>query len=212
MLCSVACNRNTECDSGKELNSIPPREIVVQIIKFKQPEHKDYILTHFSTRENCGLSPVMECISFPDLNVSPYRQSPYIELADDYLLLDWKSTIMWDTRAIINEKWTEWIDDNTCWNTENLYIEYPVAELYHIEQSKIKKYNNEYLENSEINSLAGFYFQKDWACLTNQQKDYLKKWFDNADNAYVEYTEILTRMISEGKLDEYGSSIELRNK
>jgi len=211
VLCLTTCQEGCGCNNN-ELNSLPPFRITTGIIKFKQTEYKEYVMAYFSTREGCALS--LESYYFQPLSsLILYGQSPYIELADDYLLIDWKwFPVYWvDNEAIINKKWTEWTElksRDICLPIEDLYVSYPVMELYSIDPCKIKEYNSGYLKY-DIPEYIGIFSERTWACMKKQQRERILLRTVEIDNAFVEYAEILTRMINEGSLDKYGIKVEL---
>lgn len=212
ILCATGCDRG--CIESQK-NSIPPLQIRgLHIIKFNEVEYKDYILTCFSTREDCTFAMVESDFFLPSSVLNLYGQSPYIQLADDYLLIDWKwRNIYWENNeAVINKKWTELKDRSICFSIEDLYASYPVNEYYFIEFDKIKEYNGGYLEHTITTSADEFYAEETWSCLSKQIKANVLDWAEETNKGYIEYAEILNRMINEGKLDEYGSKIKLHKE
>jgi hypothetical protein len=204
ILCATGCDRG--CNNGNQENSIPPLQIDgVQIIKFNEAEYKDYILTCFSTREDCALRMVSSKFFLPPSVLNLYGQSPYIQLADDYLLIDWKwRNVYWeDNEAVINKKWTELKDRSICFPIEDLYVSYPVNEHYFIAFDKIKEYNSGYLEHTITTYVDDFYAEENWLCLSKQTKTNVLDWTEETNKAYIECAEILNRMIQDGKLGEY---------
>ena len=205
MLCLVSCERNWE-------NSPPPLRVYILIIKFKQPEYKDYIMSHFSTKADCDLGPAIYPRFLPPSVLNLYGQSPYIELADGYLLFDWKWEQAYYYGAIINEKWTELTTRNICWPIEKLYVARPVAEIYNISADKIKEYNSGYLEHdTSVSYLVFPYSEQRWKNLKKQEKKRVLSQTKEIDEAFIEYAEVLSRMINEGKLDEYGTKYSFEN-
>jgi len=200
-LCAVSCTYPV----GPGL----PPEPSVEIIKFKRPEYKDYIMTSSMSKTARALKMATSGFVLPDTVLNLYGQSPYIELVDNYLLIDWKwGRIYYNNNdGIIKEKWTELKDIKTVWPLDQLYVDYPVAEAYYVYVDKIKEYNGGYLEHDEV---APFMRVEDATPLFEEQKEWVMYWLEETDSAFIEYAEILSRMINEGKLEKYGSKTKLR--
>ena len=212
MLSITACERNNSNDYPNDDCCLPPKP-AVEIIKFKKSEYKDYIMVGSPEETSTLLTLNTYYFAVPSSVFNLYGQSPYIDLMDDYLLIDWKwNRIFYQNNdAIITEKWAELKDLNTTYSLEKLYVNHPVAEYYWVEIDKIKECNGGYLEHDSVTPFwRTEYVARDWEKFPEVEKEAIIYWAEKTDRAFVEYTEILLRIISEGKLNQFGQKVELR--
>ncbi len=96
----IACDSDCQCD--------PPPEVLnngaLLIVQFKKPEYKDYIMIVFP--DTARMTVTNQEIYFTSNNgynptalpptelIDVYHKSPYIDLVDNYVLVDWKTTSM----------------------------------------------------------------------------------------------------------------------
>lgn len=210
LLLTTACHNNIgphDPDSGN----------CVTIIKFHKSEYKEHVMVYaldpakYSTTSLCT-----DHICLPDSIIHICGKSPYIELPDDYLLIDWKWKRLYyqNNEAIINTKWSDLKDEHTRFPTSEIIVMYPVAEFYHFSISTLREYNNGYLESDDPNSYNGdpacpCYTDDDWNRLSPEHEMRVLKYAEQYDNAQIEYAEILKRMIEEGNLPQ---KVNLRHK
>lgn len=207
ILCIISCSE----DSANYALAPKPG---VCVIKFKQPEYKNYIMTYSLTKDRKVLTLATTHFAFPASVINMYGQSPYVELSDNYLLIDWKWGRIYypNNEAIINEKWTEFKDIDTKWPVEKLYINRPVEKYYYVYTDKIKEYNEGYLKYDSLFFLRGLDFSEEYWRFSDEEKEWMMNEAEKMNKAYMEYTEILNRMINDGKLDKYGIKIKLRKE
>lgn len=210
------CNREFGPGPRPEPNPIPD----MWIIKFEKPEYKDYIMTLSPRPEDTLTVPYAGDFVLPLSVENLYGQSPYIELSEDYLLVDWhwKNMFILRKEAIIKEKWENFrYTPNeqrwpvAQWPIDMLYVDRPVVECYTIEPNQIEQYLHG--DDHPTRKLAHVYAsESDWAGYTEEQKEETLKNVAWNDSLYVRYTPVLCRMIEEGKLDDYGMRCRLNEE
>lgn len=220
MLCLTAMLGTTTCDP----NMVTPRDIApeyhVTVIKFHEPEYKEYIMTVYAGGGSTGMS--MEYLIVPDSVIHLCGTSPYIELPDNYLMTDWKWGRVYyqNNEAIINHKWNELESIYTQWDESELYVRYPVAKAYAIPLSFLREYNNGVKYDIDVDTCydckrwsylrTGDYSEMEWSILTPERRTEILQHVNYGDTVQGEYVEILTRVIEEGNLPDK-HRIRLRN-
>ena len=142
-LCIIGCNRQPFTN---------PYTNYVTVIKLEKTEYKQYVLAPESGYTG-------KAGFYGDANIFGDGASPYWELQDDYLLIDWRWYMFpryQTTYYLIFEPWTAqnsyaWSENNT-WRLDTCqYIKNPIKRRYDIDITKV----NEYLGTAEL-------FQKDY--------------------------------------------------
>lgn len=142
-LCIIGCNRQPFTN---------PYTNYVTVIKLEKTEYKQYVLAPESGYTG-------KAGFYGDANIFGDGASPYWELQDDYLLIDWRWYMFpryQTTYYLIFEPWTAqnsyaWSEDNT-WRLDTCqYIKNPIKRRYDIDITKV----NEYLGTAEL-------YQKDY--------------------------------------------------
>lgn len=143
-LCIIGCNRQPFTN---------PYTNYVTVIKLEKTEYKQYVLAPESGYTG-------KAGFYGDANIFGDGASPYWELQDDYLLIDWRWYMFpryQTTYYLIFEPWTAqnsyaWSENNT-WRLDTCqYIKNPIKRRYDIDITKV----NEYLGTAEL-------YQKDYA-------------------------------------------------
>lgn len=142
-LCIICCNRQPFTN---------PYTNYVTVIKLEKTEYKQYVLAPESGYTG-------KAGFYGDANIFGDGASPYWELQDDYLLIDWRWYMFpryQTTYYLIFEPWTAqnsyaWSENNT-WRLDTCqYIKNPIKRRYDIDITKV----NEYLGTAEL-------YQKDY--------------------------------------------------
>lgn len=143
VLCIIGCNRQPFTN---------PYTNYVTVIKLEKTEYKQYVLAPESGYTG-------KAGFYGDANIFGDGASPYWELQDDYLLIDWRWYMFpryQTTYYLIFEPWTAqnsyaWSENNT-WRLDTCqYIKNPIKRRYDIDITKV----NEYLGTAEL-------YQKDY--------------------------------------------------
>lgn len=135
---TISCNRHSET---------APYSDYVTVIKFDNPEYKQYVLAFQS-----GVSGKADLSGSG--NIFDDGTLPYWDLADDYLLIDWRWYMFprYETTYLIFEPWT---DQNIYafgdgWRLDTCqYIKNPIKRRYNIDMARV----NEYLGTTELYDL-----------------------------------------------------------
>lgn len=196
----------TACKEEPKQDCAPAPERHIVVIKFDKPEYKEHIMVYSSRSagDNTTTRLCTDYLAYPDSVIHLCGQSPYIELPDDYLLVDWKWGRVYYAKedAIVNSKWSELKTIDEEWPLDEIYMEGPVKESYHIFISQLKAYNNNYLEYDSL-GWPTYYSDRAWAACSDEQREYelsvTKTIYDNAD---AEYAKVVSDMINSGKLKE----------
>lgn len=142
-LCIIGCNRQPFTN---------PYTNYVTVIKLEKTEYKQYVLAPESGYTG-------KAGFYGDANIFGDGASPYWELQDDYLLIDWRWYMFpryQTTYYLIFEPWNAqnsyaWSENNT-WRLDTCqYIKNPIKRRYDIDITKV----NEYLGTAEL-------YQKDY--------------------------------------------------
>ena len=142
-LCIIGCNRQPFTN---------PYTNYVTVIKLEKTEYKQYVLAPESGYTG-------KAGFYGDANIFGDGASPYWELQDDYLLIDWRWYMLpryQTTYYLIVEPWNAqnsyaWSENNT-WRLDTCqYIKNPIKRRYDIDITKV----NEYLGTAEL-------YQKDY--------------------------------------------------
>ena len=142
-LCIIGCNRQPFTN---------PYTNYVTVIKLEKTEYKQYVLAPESGYTG-------KAGFYGDANIFGDGASPYWELQDDYLLIDWRWYMFpryQTTYYLIFEPWTAqnsyaWSENNT-WRLDTCqYIKNPIKRRYDIDITKV----NEYQGTAEL-------YQKDY--------------------------------------------------
>lgn len=167
----IACDSDCRCD--------PPPEVLnngaLLIVQFKKPEYKDYIMVVFP--DTARVAVTNQEIYFTSNNgynltalpptelIDVYHKSPYIDLVDNYVLVDWKTTSMienillastyqkhylnygehWEytpEEALIKNKWEDFDDINRKWPLKSFFVDYPVERFFYVTIDKLNSYYN----------------------------------------------------------------------
>lgn len=132
---AVGCNRQPFTN---------PYSDYVTVIKLDKPEYKQYVLAFQSGHSR-------EVSLSGNGNIFNDGTLPYWDLADDYLLIDWRWYMFprYETAYLIFEPWT---DQNTyafgnIWNLDTCqYVKNPIKRRYNIDMARV----NEYLGTTEL--------------------------------------------------------------
>lgn len=204
------------CDEPHVLNT-PDPGVHVYVIKFDKPEYKEHIMVYADgfgeeTTRLCN-----ERLALPDSVIHLCGKSPYIELPNNYLLVDWKWGRIYyqNEEAIIRSKWSELKAADTLWPRSEIYVKYPVSEAYCISREVIKDYNNGFLQYYDTDStfirLGWNVSDQNWATYSEGLKASTLEYLALCDSVQAEFVEIITRMIQDGNLPNE-SRIELKRK
>ncbi|MCI7575312.1 MAG: hypothetical protein MSS82_00750 [Bacteroidales bacterium] len=214
------------CNESQEVKNTPymPYEWgngEVYVLQFKKPEYKEYIMAYHPPYDNTCLytnyvsQPIYPTLPIEVLDV--YHQSPYIDLVDNYVLLDWKNyhfiTQTYQSgyknrMVIIRNKWDEYDDAGQQWPLENLYVTDPCEKLCNFKVDTLCFYNNGLEYPCLPKFILGGIDKRDWEEkyeYNSRRQEELEQEIVEADNAFAEYKEILIKMINEGVLEHYAN-------
>ena len=201
----IGCPGNemgNEIDDDEDITGGPPPISTVIFIKFSQPEYKEYVLGIIEYSEYLGKEHVYVVTlgpngSRPREGLAEVKKIPmktvgaYIELPDNYLIIGpllAESVIIgfeYD-RAILNLKWEEWDGYKEYFSLDQILDrDNPLREIWSISAESLREFNGGVLEYTY------------W---------YPTSLYHNVSNtaeAYTEYTEIISRIIEQGKIEEY---------
>ena len=131
------------------------------VMKFKQPEYKDYILANHFEGEDFISAMRFNRYERP---VGKAGDSPYWELSNDWLLVDWK----WGTfpynagLTLLTElTWDQFEVDSTNishiprWSLSEPHLMYPVRKIYYISLVNLKGYSGALYDVQLIEYLWG---------------------------------------------------------
>lgn len=205
------------CDPYRCFPPPAPTAGEVMVVKFKQPEYKEHILVASPKKREPGLSLVPTTrywigYSLPPIVENLYRQAPYTELLDDYLLIDWKyalpiKRVLKEKASIIINTWEEMDELEKWWPFENMYVKYPFDEIISVPLDSLNVYNGG-LEYPQLNHITydSYNDYLDYSNHTAALND-IQKNRPATDSSFVEYKNVLNKMIQEGVLGEYGKYI-----
>lgn len=196
---------------------VPPliyTEHPLKIIKFADPTYKNHVMVFAPKSEDTYLRITnrdnQSIFCMPVEVENPCGQSPYIELLDDYLLVDWRWQYVFDeivyrpqNEALIVEQWTDLDILYHHWSLNDLYVTHPIQEHYVIKLDTLVAYNGKLEHPFVIEGMGMNLLYKEWSNFPQEKKDYFLKWYPNMDNSYEEYAEVLNKMIQGGVLEEY---------
>ena len=189
----------------------------IEIIKLEQPEYKENIMVYAPEKEDKTFAVSVFnsyfCIS---QEIEPIcGTSPYIELPDDYLLLNWRWKRIFDyiinEEAIVSDLWSELEDIHQTWPKEKMYVNRPIKEYYLLGLTELNEYSAGRLRYPYIVSdICNKEFSEEkWSRFSAEEKENMRLETLQMDSAYAEYKEVLGQMITEGKLKSY--AINKRN-
>ncbi len=209
-LCFIAC------DTGEGLAPPELTNGYLMVVKYKQPEYKEHILVALPEKRDKSLTIMhgSRMGGFPDAFPIPkviediYGQVPYIELLDNYLLLDWKyfevfATVILEETSIIINPWEEMEgmeDLRKTWPLENMYVQYPFEEIITIPIDNLNSYVGGKLKYPTVADFILIYeSNNDIREYSEEQQNEIRQEAHIADCAYAEYTDILNEIILSGK-------------
>ena len=220
LLATLIVLSTTAC-KDEPFRDLAPKERSLEIIKFKQPEYKEFVMTMFSKSNETDELPFAGEFILPPSLANYSGQSPYIELSDGYLLINWRWERMYypGEEAIIDLKWKDatypsYDGDSwpvASWPKERLLADSPVAEYYVTSSQQMEKYLHG--ENSTHQSVHIIRIsEKDWAEYDDFWKKEMLQRIAHNDSLYEVYPPVLCRMIEEGKLDKYSSKVDISKR
>lgn len=137
LLSMTSCEQPTESLLGPYSNS-------VILIKLAQPEYKNYVLACSDSEYAYNL--------YGRCNVLGDGALPYWELADGYLLIDWRWYLFpsydddYPAVCLLSEPWTPensyaYSDDDIAWLLDTCqYVTNPIVERICVDMAKVNKY------------------------------------------------------------------------
>ena len=206
LCCFLACSKPAPVPT--------PSSGYVEVIKLKQPEYKQHIMVYVPEKEDVPLSVSVSnsyfCTSQEIETIC--GQSPYIELPQNYLLIDWKwrriFSYLVNEEGLIADEWITFDDINQTWPKEQLYVNRPIQEYYVVEVSRLKEYNGGYLRYPYLNPELCYqeFSEEKWERMSKEEKENMVVETLRMDSSYMEYKEILDRMIGEGVFLDYATN------
>lgn len=184
---------------------IPPIEGVV-VVKFKNPEYKEYVLVNsLAESEGDSISMCGKQFILPASVVDLYGKSPYMELIDGYLLVDWKWYLLVSTKeqAIIKSKWSELTDRQACWPLTDIYEEFPIEAIYSVPIGSMEQYYGGRIDWAQYDTSGDILTEEEWMRYSKEEKEELNETVRFNDKAYAQYVNILNDMIRNEGLDRY---------
>ncbi len=213
-LCLMACK------SDLKLDSVPPKgpwqggELLV--VQFYESHYKEHIMVlrprendTYIVSDNSYLCPLN---TLPNEVINTNHTSPYIDLVDNYVLVNWPNqhliyTILWKNYgyptdgedALIINKWEEYEGQKKQWPLENFYVEHPVKSYSIIPVDTLVFYNSEVRHTSLHEYTSNTYNENEWKAILNQEgKSFEQQFISECNAAYEEYKEVLIQMINDG--------------
>jgi hypothetical protein len=162
------------------------------LIKFSQSEYKEYVIGQVQYSGYLGREYVSPLIykKWDDLTqVAVKTAGPYIELPDTYLLIGPHCEGIIRAKdgntVVLNWKWEDWAKDapypaGSILDIDLILDDDPSREMWVIYADSLQSFNGGILKYKRGSDIA------------------------MTPEAYAEYTEILSRMIEQGKIEEYG--------
>lgn len=206
------------CEDKPVIIQTPEPGVGAIIIKFDKPEYKEHIMVYANGFGEGTTRLCSERLVLPDSVIHLCGKSPYIELPNDYLLVDWKWGRIYysNNEAIINAKWEELKDVDTRWAKSEILVKHPVAEAYWVSREAMRDYNNGFLKYEDTDSMlirpiSWSISDESWASFSDEHKADRLRYIALCDSAQAEFADILSRMISNNALPDT-SKIELRYK
>ena len=186
---------------------IPPVETIA-VVKFKKAEYKDYVLVNvvnLSKGDSIGMAGYNSDFILPTSAVNLYGTSPYTELTDGYLLVDWKwyNFVSSSKQAIVKTKWVNFTDIHTYWPLSDIYIEYPIDQYCVIPISYLEMYCDEEFHWADIDISATPITESQWNAYSEAEKADLQAFITYNDQAFAQYAEILNQMIANGEIEQF---------
>ena len=132
----------------KPRNAITRPPMSATVMKFKNPEHKSYILANYFEGKDCIMGMRFNRYEQP---VGEAGDQPYWELSDNWLLVDWKwGTFPYNAGLVILTEltWDQFRVDSTIishipsWPLSEPHVEQPVEKIWYINLSNLKEYSN----------------------------------------------------------------------
>ena len=181
-------------------------QMSVTLIKFKQPEYKNYILANKFKGDDyiCGMR-FNKC----ELPIGEAGFSPYWELPDNWLLVDWKwylfpynanlvllTDLTWEQFEVDSSK----ISRVPTWSLSEPYITDPIENVYYIKVDNLEKYSNS-TYGQEMKSLIDRTFKEE---SYNQLKEgnCICEMADVYDNIWALLQADLSTAIQNGDLEQ----------
>ena len=133
------------CESKPEMPMVP----TVTVMKFKQPEYKNYVLANcMEGDEYIGLLRNNTC----DESVICSGASPYWNLQEEWLLVDWRwENFPYDAglTLLTEQTWEKWMADTIltsrkipAWFISKPHVLQPVEKILYIKPANLAKYLN----------------------------------------------------------------------
>lgn len=143
-LLAVFCLSGCEKKQNEKEKTVTPPYAVISIMKLKQPDYKPYIIAYYPEGISDSIYAVRSNKYGEPVGKSGY--SPYWDLKDGWLLVDWKwgpTFPYWEGAVLLTEEpWGNLTHLLQTWPKETPHISDPIAEHYYVQASKLAAYCN----------------------------------------------------------------------
>ena len=186
---------------------IPPVETIV-VVKFKKTEYKDYVLVNvvdLNKGDSISMTEYNSDFILPTSAVNLYGTSPYIELTNGYLLVDWKwyNFVSSSKQAIVKTKWVDLTDIHACWPLSEVYIEHPIEQYCVIPIGSLEIRCDGDFHWADIDISTTPITESQWNAYSESEKNDLQTLISHNDQAFAQYAEILNHMIANGEMEKF---------
>lgn len=170
LLCSCE-NRNPEV-----VLDPAPVAITIRVLKFKNPEYKNYILANVDPDGN-GYTILRSSSCDEPIGQSGY--SPYWELTNDWLLVDWKWSNYpnnYHPVLLIGEPWGSIQEANQTWSSDTPHIADPIDSVLNISVNALDAY---FYTKGGLRYGEAFYYyiyKSSIECMGDQYEEMDKVW------------------------------------
>jgi hypothetical protein len=181
----IGCPANEKIDEEDEDCCDQPIFPVI-FIKFSHPEYKEYVAGQISGTDVDVLTYLSNASLEKVAQVQAKTVGPYIELPDDYLIIGPRCEGLARYRGqgvvIVDMKWKDYYTTSFGKFSADRILDKdnPLREMWAAYADSLRKFNGGVLEHSD-----GRYNIR------------------STPEAYTEYTEILTRIVEQGKIERY---------
>lgn len=184
------------CENKNHENSFDPVpvSVTIKVLKFKNPEYKNYVLANISSNGN-GYTILRSSSCDEPIGKSGF--SPYWELSNDWLLVDWK----WpgfpnndDPVLLVDEPWGNIQSANQTWSSETPHIADPIDSMLNISVNELDAYF--YMKGGIRYGEAFYYYiyRSSIECISNQ--------YEEMDNVWSILQRDLSIVIENGDLEQ----------
>lgn len=191
----VALMTFSSCEKGDK-GELPLDSIT--IVKLKQPQYKDFIIA--------TLVPGADSITAYRTNkygvIGKSGFSPYWELSENWLLVDWKWPSSFPYRPLAdnvlleNETWDKLTSELQKWPLETPHIAQPIESVHYLKASKLAEFLNKTYGQDVIALVM------DRPCMVDDDDKQKEQIISELDDVWTMFQTDLSTVINNGDLEE----------